>query len=330
MDRFRDQGHAATRRLPLAIKNHIVATISEFVGTFLFLLFAFGATNVVNSAPAWEQPIDTNANAAKLLYISLAFGLSLAVNVWAFFRIGGGQFNPAVTFAMLVTGSASIFRTAIVIVAQLLGAVCAAALVSSLFPGPLAVSTVLVPGMSIARGLFLEMFLTAELVFVIFMTAGEKNRATFVAPVCIGLALFIAELMGVYYTGGSLNPARSFGPCVATRSFPGYHWIYWLGPILGALLASGFYGFIKILEFGTASPDVDKVPGEGVSTLQPGAAAPAPPIKHDQFSEDTPTRPGQIANPDAAPTHSVTGVPATPFNTGPVIEAQRAARGPHV
>jgi aquaporin rerated protein, other eukaryote len=62
---------------------------------------------------------------------------------------------------------------------------------------------------------------------------------------------------GVYYTGGSVNPARSFGPAVATRSFPTYHWIYFIGPILGALLASGFYKFIKTLEYETVNPGQD-------------------------------------------------------------------------
>jgi aquaporin rerated protein, other eukaryote len=75
-------------------------------------------------------------------------------------------------------------------------------------------------------GLFLEMFMTAELVFVVFMLAAEKHKATFLAPIGIGLALFIAELAGVYYTGGSLNPARSFGPAVVAHFFEPYHWIY--------------------------------------------------------------------------------------------------------
>jgi aquaporin related protein len=104
------------------------------------------------------------------------------------------------------------------------------------------------------------MFLTAQLVFTIFMLAAEKHKATFIAPVGIGLSLFIAELMGVYYTGGSLNPARSFGPCVVLGTFHSYHWIYWVGPLLGALLASGFYLFIKALEYETVNPEQD---GEG-------------------------------------------------------------------
>jgi hypothetical protein len=56
---------------------------------------------------------------------------------------------------------------------------------------------------------------------------------------------------------GSLNPARSFGPCVVLRQFPGYHWIYWIGPFLGSLLAVLFYRLIKILEFETANPGQD-------------------------------------------------------------------------
>jgi aquaporin related protein len=73
----------------------------------------------------------------------------------------------------------------------------------------------------------------------------------------IGLALFIAELTGVYFTGGSLNPARSFGPAVVNHNFAGYHWIYWLGPVLGSVIAAGFYKLIKILEYETANPGQD-------------------------------------------------------------------------
>lgn len=73
----------------------------------------------------------------------------------------------------------------------------------------------------------------------------------------IGLSLFVAELTGVYFTGGSLNPARSFGPAVVNTSFVHYHWIYWLGPILGSVVAAGFYKLIKILEYESANPNQD-------------------------------------------------------------------------
>jgi aquaporin related protein len=64
-------------------------------------------------------------------------------------------------------------------------------------------------------------------------------------------------VLGVFFTGGSLNPARSFGPDVIHGTFDSYHWIYWVGPILGALLAVVFYRLIKLLEYETANPGAD-------------------------------------------------------------------------
>lgn len=69
--------------LPTKVKNHFVAMMSEFVGTFMFLLFAFGGTNAVNTAPTASGD-DLNADPAKLLYIALCFGMSLAVNAVSF------------------------------------------------------------------------------------------------------------------------------------------------------------------------------------------------------------------------------------------------------
>lgn len=63
--------------------------------------------------------------------------------------------------------------------------------------------------------------------------------------------------LGVYFTGGSLNPARSFGPAVVTGQFDGYHWIYWVGPLLGTLLAYGFYKLMKVAEYETVNPGQD-------------------------------------------------------------------------
>ena len=105
------------------------------------------------------------------------------------------------------------------------------------------------------------MFLTAQLVLSVFMLAVEKHKATFLAPVGIGLTLFVDHLVGVYYTGCGVNPARSFGPDVVIGHFPGYHWIYCtgsspvlvnplgVGPGLGALLASAVYKVLKLLKY---------------------------------------------------------------------------------
>ena len=97
---------------------------------------------------------------------------------------------------MVVTGTLPPLRGLILFPAQMLGGMIAAALVSCMFPGPLKVETSLTPGVSIAQGLFIEMFCTAELVITILMLAAEKSKATFIAPVGIGLALFVAELTG--------------------------------------------------------------------------------------------------------------------------------------
>jgi aquaporin related protein len=236
----------------------------EFTGTILFLFFALGGTQVVNNLPV--KP-GADGKIQQLLYISLCFGFSLAVNVWVFFRISGGLFNPAVTFGLCLIGAVPWIRGALLAVSQVLGGIAAAALISCMLPGPLAAETTLGGGTSVAQGVFLEMFLTAELVFTIIMLAAEKHKSTFIAPVgaekgrrCatllttglqigIGLSLFIAELTGVFFTGGSLNPARSFGPAVVNHSFPSYHWLYWIGPAMGSILAAGFYKFIKVLEY---------------------------------------------------------------------------------
>jgi aquaporin rerated protein, other eukaryote len=161
-----------------------------------------------------------------------------------------------VTLALLLAGAIKPVRAILVFVAQLVGGIAAAAVVDGITPGPLHVSTKLSPEMNLAQGVFLEMFLTTELVLVILMLAVEKHKSTFLAPVGIGGALFVGHIAGVYWTGASLNPARSFGPEVIA-GFQSYDWIYWVGPFLGSLLASGFYRLLKFLEYETANPGQD-------------------------------------------------------------------------
>ncbi|CAO2658470.1 Nn.00g061930.m01.CDS01 [Neocucurbitaria sp. VM-36] len=247
-------------------RNELVAAAAEFAGTFMFLFFAFGGTSVANTAARYSDAatagqesgsITQAPNTSVLLYISLAFGFSLMVNVWVFFRVSGGLFNPAVTLGIYLIGAITAVRAGLCFVAQMFAGMCAAAVIQAILPGPLNVSTTLGFGVSPARGVFLEMFLTALLVFTIFMLAAEKHKATFLAPIGIGLSLFVAEMVGVFFTGGSLNPARSFGPCVVTQNFPGYHYIYWFGPLMGTLLAFGMYRIVKLVEYQTVNPGQD-------------------------------------------------------------------------
>jgi len=254
----------------------------------LFLFFALSGTQVANNIPSSSglSVSQTGSNPQQLLYIALCFGFSLAVNAWVFFRITGGLFNPAVsytfsqhmvsyprsgsrdchpllrqrqkltfpqvTFGMCLIGALPWLRGCLLFFVQILGGITAAALVSCMFPGELTVQTTLGGRTTVVQGLFIEMLLTAELVFTIFMLAAEKHKGTFIAPIGIGLALFVAELTGVYFTGGSLNPARSFGPALLNASsssgtseggnvgFHSYHWIYWVGPLLGAIVRQLF------------------------------------------------------------------------------------------
>lgn len=80
--------------LPDSVRNHFIAMLGEFVGTFLFLFFAFAGTQVANTKEP-DASIAAAPDPASLLYIALCFGFSLAVNAWVFFRISGGLFNPA-------------------------------------------------------------------------------------------------------------------------------------------------------------------------------------------------------------------------------------------
>ncbi|TKA71150.1 hypothetical protein B0A55_08249 [Friedmanniomyces simplex] len=244
------------------LRNHFIAASGEFVGTFLFLLFGYlGHSMSVATAPN-SGPNGVNSN-QTVMYIATSYGFSLLVTVWALYRISGGLFNPAVTLGMVVTGSLPAIRGLILFPVQIIAAMCAAGVTSVIIPGDIKlVQTTLTPGMSAAQGVFLEMFLTAQLVFTVLMLAAEKSKDTFIAPIGIGLSLFVAEVAGVFYTGASLNPARSFGPCVAGRNFQTYHWIYWIGPFLGALIAAGYFHFVKFFNYQAANPGQDSAGGQ--------------------------------------------------------------------
>ena len=189
------------RRLPPTTRGHTVAVIGELVGTISFLFFAFAGTQVANissNTNTGDTVITTvqQKNPSQLLYISLSFGFSLAANAWVFFRISGGLFNPAVTVGMVLIGAITWVRGVLLFVTQIIGGMAAAGLVKALFQGELNVSTYPSGGTTIAQAVIIEMILTAQLVFTIFMLAAEKHRGNFVAPVGIGISLFVSELVG--------------------------------------------------------------------------------------------------------------------------------------
>lgn len=105
-------------------------------------------------------------------------------------------FIPQVTLGLYLIGAITAIRAVVCFVAQILGSIAATAFASAILPGVLNVSTSLSNGMSITRGLFLETFLTAELDFAVFMLAVEKHKATYLAPIGVGLVVFVAEMTG--------------------------------------------------------------------------------------------------------------------------------------
>ncbi|GJC87488.1 aquaporin-1 [Colletotrichum liriopes] len=217
--------------------GHLVAASGEFVGTFFFLYFAYAGQLMVILQGAEAAP-DGSLSSQGVVFIALTYGFSLLVNVWTFYRVSGGLFNPAVSLGLSLGGQLPWMRSLFLIPAQLLASICAGGLVEAMFPGNISqANSLLGSRTSVTQGLFLEMFFTAQLVIVVFMLAAEKSR-TFV-------------------TGGSLNPARSFGCAVAGKQFPHYHWIYWLGPTLGAALAAAYYRFVKWVHYEEANPGQD-------------------------------------------------------------------------
>ncbi|KAJ4336211.1 Aquaporin-1 [Ascochyta clinopodiicola] len=253
-------------RLPLPIRNRAIAMLSEFVGTFFFMFIGLaGNSVVVNDAAVAQQWAggELGANPSKLLFTAMVWGMSVIVNAWAFFRISGGLFNPSVTMAMIIIRAVPPIDGLCDMVAQLVASILASAICFALLPAGALATTELGSQTTITQGLFIETLLTAQLVIAVFMLAAEKHKATYIAPVGIGL--------GAAYTGASLNPARSFAVNVVNGRFQGYHWIYWVGPSLGALLATGFYLLIRKLEYWTVDSGADSYQskiGEELIALQ--------------------------------------------------------------
>ncbi|XP_061776274.1 aquaporin-4-like [Nerophis ophidion] len=217
------------------------AVIWEFVATLLFVLFGVGST--MNWFPAGMS----NPPPADLVLISLCFGLAIATMVQCFGHISGGHINPTVTLAMLVTRKISLVKGLLYMVAQFVGGIAGAALIFFVTPaanrGALGVCTVH-KGLTTGHGVLVELILTFQLVFTIFATCDSKRTDLGgSASLAIGISITIGHLMGIPYTGANMNPARSFGPALVMLKFED-HWVYWVGPILGALLAAILYQYL--------------------------------------------------------------------------------------
>ncbi|ORY58707.1 aquaporin-like protein [Pseudomassariella vexata] len=224
---------------------HMVSWSGEFVGTFMFLFIGYGC-NIVGANQASENAVNGFTSSETILFIGTGYAVSLAVNVWVAMRISGSQLNPAVTWGQFLAGNLEPLRGAINVSAQLLASVCAGLLAEVIYPGSIGkANTTLGTRATTVQGLFMELFFTAQLMLIVLFVGSEKSKDSIIIPISVGLAVFAGQLAGVGFTGASLNPARSFGCAVASQSFPQYHWIYWLGPVLGASIAAAYYRFTK-------------------------------------------------------------------------------------
>ena len=204
---------------------------AEFIGTFA-LVFVGGAAIMVKAG-----------GPASLIEVAFAHGLILAVMVSALMRISG-HFNPAVTIAFLATRRIEAMMAAVYVLAQLLGAMAAAYALKMAVPAEV-FAAVRGGGQAVAgdigtgTAIMLEAIATFFLVTVIFGTAVDA-KAPKIGGLAIGLTV-AADILAIGpLTGASMNPARSFGPAVASGIFEGQA-IYWIGPILGGVLAALLY-----------------------------------------------------------------------------------------
>ncbi|KAJ8257425.1 hypothetical protein GJAV_G00185470 [Gymnothorax javanicus] len=211
------------------------AVFAEFYGTMFFVFFGMGAALRWSTAPH------------NVLYVAFCFGLAAATLIQSMGHISGGHINPAVTFAYLIGSQMSLFRAVFYIAAQLLGGLAGAAVLYGVTPpnmrGSMALNT-LQPGISQGMATTMEIFLTLQLVVCVFAVTDERRNGRLgSAALSIGFSVMLGHLLGMYYTGAGMNPARSFAPALLVRNFVN-HWVYWVGPMIGGAMGALVYDFM--------------------------------------------------------------------------------------
>jgi MIP family channel proteins len=218
--------------------NLVQKLTAEFLGTFAVIFFGAGAVCVDFQL--------RSSGGLGLLAVALAHGLTIAIMVSALGHISGGHFNPAITIGFWVTKRLSTMESLAYWGAQLAGGAAAGFVLRFVIPEDVGTGVFLgapelmrdFPKLS---GIGLEAITTFFLVLVVFATAVDE-RGTFrsIAGFGIGLTITLGILVAGPFTGGALNPARAFGPELASR-----HWlnwgIYWVGPLGGGFLAGLLY-----------------------------------------------------------------------------------------
>lgn len=213
--------------------------LAEFLGTFALVFIGMSAVSI---------NLATNGSALGLVGIALAHGLVLMSMIYALSHISGAHFNPAITIAMAATKKIDLKTAGAYIISQLLGAAVAGFLVYAIF---LQVSNNLVSKqviygfsseMPLTAGILIEGILTFLLALAVFGSTDKKAPAGFYG-LAIGLVLTFDILVGGLISGAAMNPARAFGPAIATGIFLTNQLAYVIGPIIGALVAGLLYEY---------------------------------------------------------------------------------------
>ncbi|CAL5391789.1 unnamed protein product [Camellia sinensis] len=187
--------------------------------------------------------------------IAWAFGGMIFVLVYCTAGISGGHINPVVTFGLFLARKVSLIRAMMYMVAQCLGAICGVALVkafqSSYYDVYGGGANELSTGYSKGTGLGAEIIRTFVLVYTVFSATDPKRSARdshvpVLAPLPIGFAVFMVHLATIPVTGTGINPARSLGAAVIYNQEKAWHdhWMFWVGPFIGAAIAAFYHQFI--------------------------------------------------------------------------------------
>ena len=216
--------------------------LAEFLGTFV-LCFS-GIAAILSSTAAV-------GGGGGLIAIALAHGLAVTLAVHIFGGISGAHINPAVTVGMLVTGRIKPALAGLYAVAQLAGGVVGAAICRAVFPAEAINAAMLgipLPAAwaSTSTVLMVEFVLTFLLVIAVFGTAvDDRGKTVKIGAFGIGLMVAVDILAGGPITGASMNPARSFGPALVASHWQ-FHWVYWVGPVLGGCVGALFYHHVLL------------------------------------------------------------------------------------
>jgi MIP family channel proteins len=208
--------------------------VAEAIGTFILVFIGTGAVVVNQISP----------DAITHLGISIVFGAVVAALIYALGHISGAHFNPAVTIAFWQSGFFSSRQVIPYILAQCAGAIAASATLRGTFGLVANLGATLPRQDNWLQALLLETMLTFILMFVIFGSGLDRRAPIGFAGLAIGLTVAVeAAVMGPI-TGASMNPARSLAPALVAGLWQ-YHWVYWVAPIMGAVLAGRIYRWLS-------------------------------------------------------------------------------------